>query len=217
MSDFWDRLRRALEGPNLSDQWEDTLLLGAALDAAIAPDLDPEYLESFEFTVILSICGPRKLFEFHPKGCQHCFPHGTWTFVRVHGGLLDNDQLFLSLWGFGHEVGHNLDLHPRDLDHLCEGLPQEGAWREAYAQGGVLDGHAGPLILDPMFYKPITFQLKLELCGPERLRQAAGLDDDVVRVLGGMLANGRRYLSQAALGQALVRQVSGVNNPCEGL
>ena len=221
--DLLKKIRRWTEGPLPEDLWAKTLELSDRLDDAIAPIItEPDYMTGRVTDLTVDICGPDKLWDFHPEGKQHCYPRGSKCRICILGGPLPNGRTFMSLFGGGHEAGHN----ETDVDHLCEGLEQQGLWEEAYGQGGRLDAELGPMIIDPMHFERHDLRMRLWLCGPERLRRLAenpqerpeAVDGRLdVFLLGGPMPNGRTYLSQGDLGQILVRHITGVANPCVGL
>lgn len=221
--EFLKKVRRWTEGPLPEDLWAEADRLSDQLDAAIATVITrPDFLQLTKFRLRLDICGPEKLWEFHPEGKQHCLYERGHHVARVLGGPLPNGKTYLSYWGGGHEAGHKV----ADVDNLCKGLEQQGLWEEAYGMGGRLDAELKDLIVKPRHFERREFALSLYLCGPERLRRLLAdpgpyrPQDETERplyVLGGYLPNGRTYVSHGALGQQLAIAVSGVANPCVGL
>ncbi len=218
------KVRRWTEGPLPEDQWRKTVELGDQLDDAIAPIItEQDFMSGRVVDLTVDICGQDTLFELHPRGCQHAYPRGSACRICILGGPLPNGRIYMSLWGAGHEAGHN----EADVDHLCEGLEQEALWKAAYGQGGVLDYEIGRILTDPKYFQRHLLPIRLWLCGPKRMRRLAenpqarptphrdGRPD--IYVLGGYMPNRRMYLSQSDLGQILVRRITGFANPCEGL
>lgn len=232
--DIFKRVRRLTEGPLPEDLWAGADRLSDELDMTIAPLItEPDYYREFSLVICVEICGQDTLHRLHPQGFQHCVPGNQFCTIRVLGGPLPNDRIYLGPWGPGHEVGHGLgyiyggDANLPDVDHLCEGMEQQGLWERAYTAGGAVDAVVRPMLRDPGYHEKKLLSLVVHLCGPARLPQvAADLAQGIGRpeltpyylpLLGGPLPNGRLYLSQGALSQQLVRWVCKVANPCVGL
>ncbi len=219
--DLLKKIRRWTEGPLPEDQWNKTIELADRLDDAIAPIITtPDYMAGRVTDLTVDICGPDKLWDFHPEGRQHCYTRGSKCRVCILAGRGPR--------GAPHELfgaGERRVTTKRTYTTSARAWSNKGLGK-AYGQGARLDAELGPMIIDLMHFERHELPIRLWLCGPERLRRLAenpqerpeAVDGRLdVFLLGGPMPNGRTYLSQGDLGQILVRHITGFANPCEGL